>query len=74
MTKVAASRQRASSQPMEPTLSTKISGSMEGEASQKDITGARGTPLTSRAVMMGMTPQEQKGLRAPTKVAMSTAR
>ncbi len=74
MAKVAAKRQMASSHPMEPTLNTKISGSMEGDASQKDITGANGTPLGSKAVMMGMTPQEQKGLSAPTRVAISTAR
>jgi hypothetical protein len=37
------------------------------------MTGARGTPLVSRAAMTGMTPQEQRGLSAPTSVAMETA-
>ena len=46
---------------------------MEGEASQKAITGARGAPPVRRAAMIGMTPQEQKGLRAPTRVATRTA-
>jgi hypothetical protein len=42
---------------------------MEGEASQKDMTGARGTPPASSAHITGITPQEQKGLKAPTMVA-----
>jgi len=42
---------------------------MEGDAIQNDITGANGTPLISSAAMTGMTPQEQKGLKAPTAVA-----
>ncbi len=51
------------------TLRKKISGSIEGEASQKDITGAKGTPPISKAAITGITPQEQKGLNAPTMVA-----
>jgi hypothetical protein len=42
---------------------------MEGEANQKDITGARGTPPMSSAATTGITEQEHKGLKAPTKVA-----
>ena len=50
-----------------------ISGSIEGEAIQKDMIGARGTPLISNPAMIGMTVQEQKGLNAPTKVATRIA-
>jgi len=46
---------------------------MEGDAIQKDMTGANGTPPISRAAMTGMTPQEQKGLKAPTMVARRMA-
>jgi hypothetical protein len=46
---------------------------MEGEAIQKDITGARGTPPIKRAAITGITPQEQKGLKAPTAVARMMA-
>jgi hypothetical protein len=35
--------------------------------------GANGTPLIKSAVMIGMTPQEQKGLNAPTAVAAKIA-
>jgi hypothetical protein len=42
---------------------------MEGEASQKDMTGARGTPPASNDQIIGITPQEQKGLKAPTMIA-----
>jgi len=42
---------------------------MEGEAIQNDMTGARGTPPSSREAMTGITPQEQKGLKAPSTVA-----
>jgi hypothetical protein len=42
---------------------------MEGEAIQKDITGASGTPLISSDAITGMTPHEQKGLKAPRTVA-----
>jgi hypothetical protein len=66
---VAARRQTASSHPIIPTLKKKISGSIDGEAIQKDITGARGTPLISSDAITGMTPQEQNGLKAPTTVA-----
>jgi hypothetical protein len=70
---VAASRHTANSQPMVLTLKKKASGSIEGEAIQKDITGASGTPLMSKAAITGMTPQEQKGLKAPTAVARKIA-
>jgi hypothetical protein len=46
-----------------------ISGSIDGEAIQNDITGPRGTPPISNEVITGITPQEQKGLKAPTMVA-----
>jgi hypothetical protein len=46
---------------------------MDGEAIQKDMTGASGTPAIKRAVITGITPHEQKGLNAPSKVARSTA-
>jgi hypothetical protein len=38
---------------------------MEGEASQKVITGARGTPPISNAATTGMTDAEHNGLNAP---------
>ena len=40
------------------TLKKKISGSIEGEASQNDITGAIGTLPISKAAIIGITPQE----------------
>ncbi len=46
---------------------------MDGEAIQRDITGARGTPLISRLAITGMTAHEQKGLNAPTTVASKMA-
>jgi hypothetical protein len=51
------------------TLKKKISGSIEGDAIQNDITGANGTPLNSNPLMIGITVQEQNGLNAPTAVA-----
>jgi len=53
-------------------LRKNISGSIEGEAIQNDITGPRGTPPNKRELITGMTPQEQNGLKAPTKVANKT--
>jgi hypothetical protein len=70
---VAASLQTASGQPMLPALRNSISGSIDGEASQNDMTGARGTPDVSKAAITGMTPQEQSGLTAPISVASMTA-
>ena len=67
--KVVPSRQSVNCQPIVETLKKKISGSIEGEASQNDITGAIGTLPISKAVIIGITPQEQKGLNAPTMVA-----
>ena len=46
-----------------------ISGSMMGEAIQKAITGARGTPDANMAAISGITPHEQKGERAPAREA-----
>jgi len=42
---------------------------MDGEANQNDMTGARGTPPIRSEEITGITPQEQNGLNAPTKVA-----
>jgi hypothetical protein len=58
---------------MVATLRKKISGSIEGEAIQKAITGARGTPPISKVATTGMTLHEQKGLKAPTAVARRMA-
>ncbi len=65
--------QMARSKPSCDTLRKNISGSIEGDASQKDITGAMGTPLISRAEIIGITPHEQNGLIAPTSVASKMA-
>ena len=59
------------SQPRKPTERAKISGSIVGEATQKAITGARGTPAIKSPATSGMTVQEQNGLNAPTAVARS---
>lgn len=62
----------ASFQPRIELLRKNISGSIDGDAIQNDITGARGTPPVSNELMTGITPQEQKGLKAPTHVARNT--
>lgn len=62
-------RQIESFQPIVAVLNRKISGSMEGEAIQNDITGASGTPPIKSEEMTGITPQEHKGLSAPSIVA-----
>ena len=49
-----------------------IDGSISGDASQKAMTGARGTPLASKAAMRGITPHEQKGDNAPMRLANTT--
>jgi len=72
-TKVPAKRQIAKFKPMVPTLKKKISGSIEGDAIQKAITGAMGTPAINKAAITGITPHEQKGLKAPTRVASKIA-
>ena len=71
--KVALNRQIASSHPITETLKKKISGSIDGEASQKDITGASGTPPISSEAITGITPHEQNGLKAPIMVANTMA-
>jgi hypothetical protein len=71
--KVAASRHIAKFHPSTDTLKKNISGSIEGEAIQNDITGANGTPPISKVVITGITPHEQKGLNAPTAVARKIA-
>ena len=43
--------------------------SMIGDAMQKAITGARGTPDASMAAIRGITPHEQKGDNAPASEA-----
>jgi hypothetical protein len=72
-TKVTPMRHTANSQPRVATLKKNISGSIEGEANQKDMTGASGTPPMSSAAITGMTPHEQNGLNAPTAVARKIA-
>jgi hypothetical protein len=42
---------------------------MDGDAIQKDMTGAMGTPPINKAAITGITPQEQNGLMAPKAVA-----
>jgi hypothetical protein len=69
---VEASLQTARFQPSTELLRKKISGSIDGEAIQKDITGATGTPPISSELITGITPHEQKGLNAPTTVARKT--
>jgi hypothetical protein len=46
---------------------------MDGEAIQKDITGASGTPPISNEAITGITPHEQNGLKAPIRVAINMA-
>jgi hypothetical protein len=67
---VAESRQIDNFQPIVVTLRKKISGSIEGDAIQNDITGANGTPPIRSDAITGITPHEQKGLIAPTAVAI----
>ena len=69
MQKVLASRQMASFHPRTDTLKKNISGSIDGEATQKANTGAKGTPPSKRDEITGITPQEQNGLKAPATVA-----
>ena len=72
MAKVEASLQMDNFQPSTAVLKKKISGSMEGDATQKDMTGANGTPPINKEAITGITPHEQNGLNAPTKVAKKT--
>lgn len=69
MANVETRRQTASSIPIMELLRKKISGSIDGDAIQNDITGASGTPPVSSEVITGITPHEQNGLNAPTHVA-----
>jgi len=59
----------ANSSPNTPDVRTNIAGSMTGDASQKAITPAIGTPITSRAAISGITPHEQNGDRPPKTAA-----
>tara|TARA_B100000886_G_scaffold60555_1_gene37442 strand:- start:1251 stop:1535 length:285 start_codon:yes stop_codon:yes gene_type:complete len=43
---------------------------MSGDAKQNAITGASGTPAISSPAMIGTTPQEQNGDRAPKRDAI----
>ncbi len=63
----------ANPKPMPTEVRTKISGSMIGEAIQKAITGASGTPAASNEATSGITPQEQNGESAPTRDAATIA-
>ena len=69
MINVAANLQTDKFHPKVAVLNKNISGSIEGEAIQNDITGANGTPPISKDVITGITPHEQNGLKAPTIVA-----
>ena len=51
-----------------------ICGSISGDASQKAITGASGTPAPRSPAMIGTTPQEQNGDTAPKTAASTTER
>jgi hypothetical protein len=73
ITRVAAKRHIANSHPKVLTVRRKISGSMDGDANQNVITGARGTPPISSAAITGITEQEHNGLNAPTNVARKMA-
>ena len=55
------------------TLKKKISGSIDGEAIQNDITGPNGTPPIKSEATTGIKPHEQNGLNAPTTVARMMA-
>ena len=57
-----------------PQVIRNISGSMIGEASQKAMTGASGTPIARSAAMIGTTPQEQNGDSAPNSAAIRIIR
>jgi hypothetical protein len=72
MTKVEASLHTASFHPITELLRKKISGSIDGDAIQNDITGASGTPPIKSELITGITPHEQNGLNAPTIVASNT--
>ena len=71
---VADSRHTAKSHPRELTVRKNISGSIEGEANQKDITGASGTPPINKDAITGITVHEHNGLNAPTRVDSITAK
>ena len=50
------------------------SGLITGDVIQKDMMGARGTPICKKAKSVGITPHEQRGLTAPIRVAMTMAK
>ena len=56
--------------PRLPAITKNCVGSINGEAIQKAMTGASGTPAAKRPAMSGITPHEQKGVRPPTTAAM----
>jgi hypothetical protein len=69
----ATSRAIARGQPIVDTDRKNISGSIEGDASQNDMTGAMGTPADSSEKITGTTEHEHSGLKAPNSVAAMTA-
>ena len=60
---------RANFIPSVPAVRKNIEGSINGEESQKAITGAKGTPMLKRAAINGITPQEQNGESPPINAA-----
>jgi hypothetical protein len=69
MTKVAARRQTDNFHPMVTVLRKNISGSIDGDAIQNDMTGPNGTPPINKEAITVITPHEQNGLTAPIRVA-----
>ena len=61
----------ANGKPKTAPVRMYISGSMIGELIQNAITGARGTPAPRRPAMIGITPHEQNGDRAPKAAAVA---
>ena len=59
--------------PKTGNIRKNICGSIKGDASQKAITGANGTPARSKPAIIGTTPQEQKGEIAPNIAAARIA-
>jgi len=62
------------SSPKMGLIKKNIWGSIKGDAIQKAITGARGTPAANRPAINGITPHEQKGESAPKAAAIIIAR
>ena len=73
MTTAAAALNTVNGRPNTAAIRMKICGSMRGEAIQNAMTGASGTPAPRRPAMIGTTPQEQKGEKAPNSAARKIA-